>query len=133
MTKKRAVVTYLVLILLLGLLAIVITYMRSGAENIAQQTIDATVEVIKSFGMIIGLNIFVGYLIKWPSSVVLWIPISTVFVLVAHQQLGDWFGLVALNDIGRVDAFLMYLPAVGLASLLGGLLGNLFGRNNITP
>lgn len=132
MIKKRAVVTYLVLILLLGLLAIAITYMRSGAENLALQTIDTTVEVIKSFGMIIGLNIFVGFLIKWPSSVVLWVPISTVFVLVAHQQLGDWFELAALNDIGRVDAFLMYLPAVGLASLLGGLLGNLFGRNNIT-
>ena len=132
MTKTRAVVTYLILILLLGLLAIVITYMRSGAENLAQQTINTTVEVLKSFGMIIGLNVFIGFLIKWPSSVVLWIPISTVFVLVAHQQLGDWFGLVALNDIGRVDAFLMYLPAVGLASFAGGLLGNLFNRNNIT-
>ncbi|MCF6315348.1 MAG: hypothetical protein L3J30_03460 [Marinosulfonomonas sp.] len=87
--------------------------------------------MIKSFGMIIGLNIFVGFLIKWPSSVVLssvvlWIPISTVFMLVAHQQLGDWFGSVALNDIGRMDAFLMYLPAVGLASLLGMLFG---GKN----
>ncbi len=131
MTKKRAVVTYSILILLLVLIAIAITYMRSGAENIAQQTIDTTVEVIKSFGMIIGLNIFVGFLIKWPSSVVLWIPISTVFVLVAHQQLGDWFGLVALDDIGRMDAFLTYLPAVGLASLLGGMLGMLFGSKTI--
>ena len=66
MTKKRAVVTYSILILLLVLIAIAITYMHSGAENLAQQTIDTTVEVIKSFGMIIGLNIFVGFLIKWP-------------------------------------------------------------------
>ncbi|PHQ99415.1 MAG: hypothetical protein COB39_03835 [Marinosulfonomonas sp.] len=124
MTRKRAVVTYLVLSLVL--ISITIPYTRSGVENLAQQTIDTTVEVIKSFGMIIGLNIFVGFLIKWPSSVVLCIPISTVFMLVAHQQLGDWFGPVALNDIGRMDAFLMYLPAVGLASLLGMLFG---GKN----
>lgn len=128
MTKKRAVTTYLILILLLGLLAIAITYMRGGAEHLISQTVESTVEVIKSFGVIIGLNVFVGYLIKWPSSVVLWIPITTVFVLIAHQQLGDWFGLESLNDIGRIDAFLMYLPAVGLASLLGGMLGNLFSR-----
>jgi len=128
MTKKRAVVTYLVLIFLLGLIALAITYSRGGAEHLALQTMESTLTVIKSFGMIIGLNVFVGFLIKWPSSVVLWVPISTVFVLVAHQQLGDWFGLESLNDIGRMDAFLMYLPAVGLASLLGGLLGNLFRR-----
>lgn len=131
MTKKRAVVTYLVLIFLLGLIAVAITYLRGGAEHLAQQTIDTTVEVIRSFGMIIGLNVFIGFLIKWPSSVVLWVPIATVFVLVAHQQLGDWFGLVSLNDIGRIDAFLMYLPAVGLASMVGGLLGMLFGGENI--
>lgn len=128
MTKKRAIATYLILILLLGLLAIAITYMRGGGEHLISQTVESTVEVIKSFGVIIGLNVFVGYLIKWPSSVVLWIPITTVFVLIAHQQLGDWFGLESLNDIGRIDAFLMYLPAVGLASLLGGMLGNLFSR-----
>lgn len=126
MTKKRAIVTYLVLIFLLGLIALAITYARGGADQIAQQTIDSTLAVIKSFGMIIGLNVFVGFLIRWPSSVVLWVPISTVFVLVAHQQLGDWFGLTSLNEIGRMNAFLMYLPAVGLASLLGGLLGNVF-------
>ncbi|WP_456386773.1 hypothetical protein [Profundibacter sp.] len=131
MTKKRAVVTYLVLIFLLALIAIAITYLRGGAEQLAQQTIDTTLEVIRSFGMIIGLNVFVGFLIKWPSSVVLWVPISTVFVLVAHQQLGDWFELVSLNDIGRIDAFLTYLPAVGLASMVGGLLGMLFGGKNI--
>jgi len=132
MTKKRTVVTYLILILLLGLLAIAITYMRGGSEHLVSRTVESTVEVMKSFGMIIGLNVFVGYLIKWPSSVVLWIPITTVFVLIAHQQLGDLFGLESLNDIGRIEAFLIYLPAVGLASLLGGMLGNLFGRNNIT-
>lgn len=128
MTKKRAVVTYFVLTLVLGVLAIAITYLRSGGEQLIGQTVETAVEVIKSFGVIIGLNVFIGYLVKWPSSVVLWIPIATVFVLVAHQQLGDWFGLTSLNDLGRMDAFLMYLPAVGLASLLGGLLGNLFGR-----
>ena len=131
MTKKLAVVTYSILILLLVLIALAITYLQGGAEHLAQKTLDSTVNVIKSFGMIIGLNIFVGFLIKWPSSVVLWIPITTVFVLVAHQQLGDWFGLVALNDIGRMDAFLMYLPAVGLACLLGGLLGMVFHGKNI--
>lgn len=128
MTKKRAISTYFILTLLLGLLAIAITYFRGGGEYLVGRTVESTVEVIRSFGMIIGLNVFVGYLIKWPSSVVLWIPITTVFVLVAHQQLGDWLGLETLNDIGRIDAFLTYLPAVGLASLLGGLLGNLFGR-----
>ncbi len=128
MTKKRAVVTYFILTLLLGLLAIAITYMRGGGEYLVGRTMDTTVEVMRSFGMIIGLNVFVGYLIKWPSSVVLWIPITTVFVLIAHQQLGDWFGLESLNGLGRMDAFLMYLPAVGLASLLGGMLANLFGR-----
>jgi len=128
MTKKRAILTYFILTLLLGLLTIVITYFRGGGEYLVGRSVDSTVEVIRSFGMIIGLNVFVGYLIKWPSSVVLWIPITTVFVLVAHQQLGDWLGLESLNDIGRMDAFLTYLPAVGLVSLLGGLLGNLFGR-----
>lgn len=128
MTKKRAIVTYFVLTLLLGGIAIALTYLRSGSEQLISQTVDTTFEAIKSFGIIIGLNVFIGYFIKWPSSIVLFIPIATVFVLVAHQQFGEWLGLTSLNDIGRMDAFLMYLPAVGLASLLGGLLGNLLGR-----
>ena len=135
MSKKRAIVTYLVLILLLVLLAIAITLIRGGADLRPidpKLTVGLTaitlINAIKSFGVIIGLNIFLGFLMKRPSSVVLWIPIGTVFVLLAHQQLGVLFGLMELDRIGRMDAFLMYLPAVGLASFVGGLLGNLFRR-----
>ena len=134
MKPKRAIVTYLVLTLLLALLALAITFIQSSPDApfdtkmLVRQTIATFTGVVTSFGIIIGLNIFAGFLIKWPSSVVLWIPISTVFVLVAHQQIGDSFDLTTLNDIGRINAFLMYLPAVGLASLAGGLLGMLLGR-----
>ena len=136
MSKKRAIVTYLVFILLLVLLAIAITLIRGGADLRPidpKLTVGLTaitlINTIKSFGVIIGLNIFLGFLMKRPSSVVLWIPIGTVFVLLAHQQLGERFGLMELDRIGRMDAFLMYLPAVGLASFVGGLLGNLFRRS----
>lgn len=134
MKPQRAIITYLVLTLLLALLALAITYLQGGpdtsfdAKTLISQTLAAFIAVVSSFGMIIGLNVFAGFLIKWPSSVVLWIPISTVFVLVAHQQIGDYFDLTSLNEIGRMKAFLIYLPAVGLASFAGGLLGMLFGR-----
>lgn len=133
MTKKHAIVTYLGLTLLLALIAIGITLIRGGADLrpidpklTVGLTVSALFDVIKTFGMIVGLNVFAGFLIKWPSSVVLWIPIGTVFVLVGHQQLAENFGLVSLDRIGRLDAFLMYLPAVGLASFIGGLMGMLF-------
>lgn len=134
MKPKRAIVTYLVLILLLALLALAIVFAQSSpdtpldANALINQTRSIFVGVVTSFGIIIGLNIFAGFLIRWPSSVVLWIPIGTVFVLVAHQQIGDYFDLTTLNELGRVNAFLMYVPVVGLASLAGGLLGMLFGR-----
>jgi len=130
MSKKRAIVIYLVLILLLVIVAIGITLIRGGADLRPidpKLTIGLTaitlINVVKSFGMIVGLNILIGVLIKRSSSVVLWIPVGTVIVLVAHQLLGAQFGLIGLDRIGRMDAFLMYLPAVGLASLLGGMLG----------
>lgn len=134
MKPKRAILTYLVLTLLLAALAIGITFLQASADaafdikQLIGQSLTTFVATVSSFGMIIGLNVFVGFLIKWPSSVVLWVPISTVFVLVAHQQIGDFFDLDSLNEIGRMRAFLMYLPAVGLASFAGGLLGMLFGR-----
>ncbi|PIE15065.1 MAG: hypothetical protein CSA68_08915 [Rhodobacterales bacterium] len=121
--------------LLLIALALVITVVRGGDDMypldpklIVGLTLYTFVGVIKSFGVVVGLNVFAGYLIKWPSSIVLWIPIGTVFVLVAHQQLAGSFGLMSLDRIGRIDAFLMYLPAVSLASFAGGLLRNLFGK-----
>lgn len=136
MSKKRAVTTYVVLILILVLVAIGLTVIRGGADLqpldpklTVGLTVITLVNVVKTFGMIVGLNVFVGFFLKLPSSVILWIPIATVFVLVAHQQLGSYFGLMGLNRIGRMDAFMMYLPAVGLASLIGGLLGNLFRRS----
>lgn len=135
MSKKRAVTTYLGLILVLVLIAIGLTVIRGGADLRpldAKLTVGLTaitlINVIKTFGVIVGLNVFVGFLLKRPSSVVLWIPIATVFMLVAHQQIGSHFGLMDLDRIGQMDAFMMYLPAVGLASLVGGLLGNLFRR-----
>ncbi len=96
MKPKRAIVTYLVLTLLLALLALAITFAQTSpdapfdAKTLISQTIAAFIGTVKTFGMIIGLNVFAGFLIRWPSSVVLWIPITTVFVLIAHQQLGDW-------------------------------------------
>lgn len=133
MSKKRAVTTYSILILILALVAIGLTVIRGGADLLPLDpkltvglTMMTLINVIKTFGMIVGLNVFVGFFLKQPSSVVLWMPISTVFVLVAHQQLGSHFGLMDLNRVGRMDAFMMYFPAVGLASLIGGLLGNLF-------
>lgn len=140
MSKKRAVMTYLVLILLLVLLAIGITLIRGGADLRPidpKLTVGLTaitlINVVKSFGMIVGLNIVAGFLLKRPTPVALWIPIGAAFVVVAHQLLGNSFGLMELDRIGRVDAFLMYLPAVGLVSLLGGLSGNLFRRITLTP
>lgn len=136
MNKKRAVTIYFGLIVVLVLIAIGLTVIRGGADLRPldpRLTVGLTaltlINVIKTFGVIVGLNVFVGFFLKRPSSVVLWIPIATVFVLVAHQQLGSYFGLMTLNRIGRMDAFMMYLPAVGLASLIGGLLGNLFRRS----
>lgn len=135
MSKKRTIATYLGLILALVLIAIGLTLLRGGADL---QPIDpkltlgltalTVINVVKTFWMIVGLNILVGFLIKRPLFVALWIPIGTLVVLLAHHQLGARFGLMELGRIGHIDAFLMYLPAVGLASLLGGVLGNLFGR-----
>jgi len=135
MSRKRAIISFLILFVLLVLVAIGITLIRGGADLRPidpKLTLGLTaisfINVVKTFGVIVGLNVFAGFLIKRPSGIVWWIPIATVFVLVAHQQLGDSFGLMSLNRIGRMDAFLMYLPAVGVASLVGGLLGNLFGK-----
>lgn len=133
MSKKRAVMTYLGLVLVLVLIAVCLTVIRGGADLrpldpklTVGLTVISLINIIKTFGAIVGLNVFAGFFLKRPSSVILWIPIATVFVLVAHQQIGSYFGLMDLNRVGRVDAFLMYFPAVGLASLIGGLLGNLF-------
>lgn len=135
MSKKRITLIYLVLILLLVLIAIGLTLIRGGADL---QPIDpkltvgltaiTLIYVFKSFGLIVGLNVFVGFLLKRPSAVVLWVPIGTVLVLIAHQQIGNGFGMMELGRIGWSDAFMMYLPAVGLASFVGGLLANLFRR-----
>lgn len=137
MSKKRAVITFLVLLFVLILVAIVFTLIRGGADLrpidpklTVGLTVISFINVVKTFGAIVGLNVFVGFLIKRPSGIVWWIPIATVFVLVAHQQLGDSFGLMSLDRIGRLDAFMMYLPAVGVASLAGGFLGNLFGKSS---
>ena len=137
MSKKRTIVTFLVLFLLLVLVAIAFTLIRGGADLrpidpklTVGLTVISFINVVKTFGAIVGLNVFVGFLIKRPSGIIWWIPIATVFVLVAHQQLGDSFGLMSLDRIGRLDAFMMYLPAVGVASLAGGFLGNLFGKSS---
>jgi len=137
MSKKRTIVTFLVLFLLLVLVAIALTLVRGGADLrpidpklTLGLTVIGFIAVVKTFGAIVGLNVFVGFLIKRPSGIIWWIPIATVFVLVAHQQLGDSFGLMSLDRIGRLDAFMMYLPAVGAASLAGGFLGNLFGKSS---
>lgn len=135
MSKNRITVTYLVLNLLLVLVAIGLTLIRGGADL---QPIDpmltvgltaiTLINVIKSFGLIVGLNVIAGFLLKRPSIVVIWAPIGTVLVLIAHQQIGVRFGLMEMGRIGWSDAFMMYLPAVGLASIIGGLLGNLSRR-----
>ncbi|WP_456388095.1 hypothetical protein [Profundibacter sp.] len=92
MSKKRAIAAYLILILLLVLLAIGITLIRGGANL---QPIDpkltvgltalTLINVVKSFGLVVGLNIVAGFLLKRPPYVVLWIPAATVVVLLAHQ------------------------------------------------
>lgn len=135
MSKNRITVIYLALTLLLVLVAIGLTLIRGGADL---QPIDprltvgltaiTLINVIKSFGLIVGLNVIVGFLLKRPSIVVIWAPIGTVLVLIAHQQIGVRFGLMEMGRIGWSDAFMMYLPAVGLASIIGGLLGNLSRR-----
>ncbi|HBQ37230.1 MAG TPA: hypothetical protein DD729_10435 [Rhodobacteraceae bacterium] len=133
MSKKRAVITFLVLLFVLILVAIVFTLIRGGADMRPidpKLTVGLTaitfINVVKTFGMIVGLNVFVGFLIKKPASIVFWIPIGAAVVTVAHHQFGDSFGLMSVARIGWLDAFLMYVPAVGLASLVGGLLGNWF-------
>lgn len=129
MSKTRTAVTFLFLILLLVLVATGLTLVRGEADL---QPIDpkltigliaiTLINVIKSLGVIVGLNVIVGPLLKRPSFVVLWIPVGTILIMVAHQHIGSHFGLMALGRIGWADAFMMYLPAVGLACLVGGLL-----------
>ncbi len=135
MTKSRTTLTFGILLLLLFLIAIGITLIRGGADLrpidpklTVGLTVTIFINVVKTFGMIVGLNVFIGFLLKAPALIVFWIPLGTVFTVGVHLLFASSFGLVPLEQIGRMDAFLMYLPAVGLASLAGGLLGNLFHR-----
>jgi len=135
MSGKRTIVTFLVLTLLLAIVAIGITLIRGGADLrpidpklTVGLTVMTLVNVINTFGMIVGLNVFIGFLVKTPVSILIWIPLGTIFVVLAHKMFGSSFDLIALERIGGRDAFLMYFPAVGLATLAGGFLGSFFQR-----
>lgn len=133
MTQKRPLLIYLLLFILLVLVAAAITFYRGDLTPFDPKltmglTALTLVSVMRTFGLIVGLNLIAGFLLKRPLAVLAWIIPGTGLVLGAHALFGAGFGLVELARIGWVDAYLMYLPAVGLMSLLGAVLGQILKR-----
>lgn len=134
MARTPMVWIYLGLIFLTMLIALVITFYRGDLRPFdAKLTVGLTgltlMAVIKSIGVVIAVNAVIGFVLRRPGAVVLWIPLGVVMVVLVHHFLGERFGLMGLDRIGRVDAFLMYLPGVALFSLAGGLLGAIVRRS----
>lgn len=124
---------YLALIFLMVMIAFAITFYRGDLRPFDPKlTVGLTaltlMAVIKAIGAVVAINAIVGFILRRPLAVVLWIPFGAIMVVLVHQFLGERFGLTGLDRIGRPDAFLMYLPAVALFSLVGGLLGVLLRR-----
>lgn len=133
MTRNSAIWTYLTLIFLTALIALAITFLRGDLRPFdpkltAGLTALTLVAVIKSIGVVVAVNAIVGFILRRPGAVVLWIPLGLAMVVLAHHFLGENLGLMRLERIGWADALLMYLPSVAFFSLVGGLLGTIVRR-----
>ena len=76
-------------------------------------------------GALLGMFLIIGYLLKKPLPILLWIPISAALLVLAHFMFGPMLGLMPIREMGLADAFFMYLPSAAIASMLGGILGTL--------
>lgn len=134
MTRKRAALTYLILLFILVVIAAWISLYRGDLRPFDPKltmglTVISVLNAIKSFGLIIGANLIISFFIKRPAYVVAWIIPGTLLVLAAHFIFGAHFSLTPLSRIGWLDGFLFYLPSVGLLSLIGGFLGQMAKPN----
>lgn len=133
MSKINTALLYLILILAIILIGAALTFIRADLGTFDPKltfglTAITLLSVMSSMGAVVGGNVIIGFLLKTPLKVVLWVPIGAGLALAAHHFLGGYLGLMGLDRVGIVDAFLMYLPSVGLLSLIGGLMGSVLAR-----
>lgn len=133
MTRTRMIWAYLALILLMMVVAGAITFVRGDLRPFdpkltAGLSALTLMAVMRTLWAVLGVAVIAGFLLRRPPAVVLWIPVGTVLAVLVHLYAGEWLGLIRLERIGWLDAFLMYLPTVGLFSLLGGLLASVLPR-----
>jgi hypothetical protein len=137
MTKKQAIIIYLVLIVAIVPLAAGISWYRAGMgpfDPVLTLGISAFtfVKIMMTLGAAVGFNIVLGYLFRRPLRVLAWIPVATLIAIVAHHLAAPYYGLLGLDEMGVLDAYLMYLPSVALFSLLGGLFATLMFRRFVS-
>lgn len=130
MTKLRITLIFLAASILVLLIGMAMTFYRLDLRPFdPKMTIGMTVlavpGLLQSFWAVILINAVVGFVLGRPTLVLVWVPIGTLLVVLAHHFLGADSGLASLSRIGWVNAFLMYFTTVGLISLAGGLLRGL--------
>lgn len=133
MTKKQAIILYLILILAIVPLAAGISWYRAGMGSFEPMLVLGIsaftfVKIMMTLGAVVGFNVVLGYLFRRPLRVLAWIPFATLIAILAHHLAAPYYGLLGLTEMGILDVYLMYLPTVALFSLLGGLLATILSR-----
>ena len=131
MTKWHAASIYLLLLVAIFPLASIISWYRTGggmfdpAQLLGQAGASFLITMV-TVGVAVLFSFIIGYLVRRPLRVLVWIPVGVVLAMVARSFVAPMFtGLKGPLEAGALDTFLMYLPAVALFSLLGGLLSTL--------
>ena len=134
MTKKRIVFTYLLLIVIVVLIGAAITFYRLDLRPFDPKltlglTALTVLGLMQTFWAALAVNTAVGFILGRPKLVLLWVPLGTLLVVLAHFFLGEKIGLAPLEKIGWIGAYLMYFTSVALLSLFGGVWGGLVRRS----
>lgn len=130
MTRQSASVVFLLLILIWAGISAAITVLRADLTPFDPKlTVGLTVitfaAVMTSIGFIAILNLLICAWLRRPVVILAWILPGTALLLLAHSVLAAPLGLTPIARLGWGDAFLMYLPATGFLSLVGGWIGQL--------
>lgn len=127
MTLGKIILGYLAGILVFVLLGFVFTYARTGLELfdlpfVVGLTMLTAVDVVKTLGPILAINIVLGLFLHRLELAFLWLPIGTAMIIVSHHLTADEYGLEPVLDLGFVNTTMLYLPLVGISTLLGALI-----------